>query len=103
MRERLLAHGLGLLRRTVDVTRAVLLVADQALLAEDAQDRAYGGVGRRIGEVLHDLGHRGLAAAVQDVHDLSLAAREVSGVGTSGHKGPHMERDVVASRPTSRL
>ena len=83
-----LARELGGLRRIVHVARAVFLEADQLLLAEDPQHGAHGGVGGRIGEVAHDLGHRGLAALMEDVHDLPLAAGQGM-VGLLLHEEDH--------------
>src|SRR6476620_824390 len=74
--EHILARRLGRRRRVVHETRAVFLEMDHLLLAEDPQYGSHGRVGGRIGEVAHDLGHRGLAASVEDVHDLPLAARQ---------------------------
>src|SRR3712207_7845552 len=61
----------------VHVARPVLLVADQLLLAEDPQHRAHGGVGGRVGEVGHDLGHGGFATPVRsEEHTSELQSRQ---------------------------
>jgi hypothetical protein len=57
---------------------------DEALLGQDAKHGAHRRVGRRIGQRLHDLGHGRFAAAMQDLHDLPLAAAQVFGDGTLG-------------------
>ena len=61
----------------VDVTRAVLLVADVPLFLEDPQQRADGRIARRFRQRGLDLGRRGLAALIKDVEDLPLAAAQI--------------------------
>jgi hypothetical protein len=51
------------------------------LLLENAEERAHGGGARRIRELVVDLRGGGVAAAIDDVHDLSFAAGELSGGG----------------------
>ena len=63
---------------------AVLLVADVALLLEDAQLRADGGVAGVARQLRHDVGAGGAAPAVEDVHDLPLAAAQ-RGLQFLGH------------------
>ena len=52
-------------------------MAQVALVFEDAQQRAHGGVAGRIGNRLGDVGGRGLPALEDDVHDLAFAPGEV--------------------------
>ena len=68
-------HGGG-----VDIAEALLVVPDVPFVFEDAQLRPHGGVVRGAGQRGHALGGRGAADAIQDVHDLALAAGE-GGVG----------------------
>ena len=63
--------------RHIEVAWTILLVPHVALVFEDAQHRAHGRIAGRIGEPVEDLRGGRAAAAVQDVHDLPLAAAEV--------------------------
>ena len=51
-------------------------MVDVALVLEDAQLGAYGGIAGVAGELRHHVGGGRAAKAVEDVHDLALAARE---------------------------
>ena len=62
--------------RRVDEPLPVVVVAHVALLLEHAELGADGGVAGVAGEIRHDLGRGGAAAAEEDVHDLALAAGE---------------------------
>ena len=68
-------------RRHVDVADAVLLVPHVALVLEDAQQRADGGVAGRIRHPGADVGGGRPPQAVQDVHDLPLTLTEMPGMG----------------------
>ena len=70
----------------VHVARPVLEVADDPLLLERAEERAHRRVARRVGDPLEHVGHCRPAAAVEEVHDLPLAAAEAVGVRV-GHDG----------------
>src|SRR5262249_25623396 len=61
-------------RRLIDVSRAVALVPDMALLLENGEMRADRGIGRRIGDLLEDLRSGCPAELVERIHDLALAA-----------------------------
>ena len=80
MGERRLACRVAACDGQVDVGAPFLLVADVALLLEDAQERSDGGVARRVGESFHHLGGGGSADAEEEVHDLSLASAQVAAV-----------------------
>ena len=54
------------------------------LLFQDAEKGANGGLAGRVVQVGQDLGRRGLAAAVDDLHDLPLTAAE-AGSGWANH------------------
>src|SRR5690606_25195511 len=80
-------HGGG-----VDVARAVLCVREVPLLFQDAEHGPDGRVARRVRKALHHLGGGGPFEAVDDVHDLPLAAAEVDrGHGRSGKVRPYGE------------
>src|SRR5215469_353512 len=74
---------LGLVARHyghVDITQAFGQMADVALLFQHAQHGAHG---RVAGGIVHSLAHfggGGLAVAVEDVHDLPLAAAQLVGL-----------------------
>ena len=68
----LLPHG-----REIDEARTVVLAGEQAALDHDLEQLANAGRAGRVGQVGADLLHRRAAAAVQDVHDLALAAGQV--------------------------
>jgi hypothetical protein len=53
---------------------------EMAFLLDDAQQRAHGGVTGGIGQRFMDLRRRGLAARVDDVHDLTLPPAEMVAV-----------------------
>ncbi len=74
-------------RREVDVAQPDLFVSHEAFAFEHAKLGAHGRVVRVPAEVGHHLGRGGPAAAVEDVHDLALAAAQsVLGVlKDSGH------------------
>jgi hypothetical protein len=63
--------------REIDVTVALLAMADVALGFEDAEEGADGGVTWGIGEILEDLGGGGVLSGVEDVHDLAFTAAEL--------------------------
>ncbi len=51
-------------------------MGDLAFLRQDAENRPYRGVSRRIGQVGHYFRDGGFAAPEEDVHDLALASSE---------------------------
>jgi len=69
----------------VDVTQAVFFVADMALLFEDAELGADGGIAGLSGDFCEDLAHGGAFEFVENVHDLAFAAGEGVGLGFSRH------------------
>ena len=70
----------------VDVAGAVPLVAQIALGLEVPQHAAHGRVTRRVGQLLEHLDGAGAAEAVDDLHDLALAAAERA-EGVVYHRG----------------
>src|SRR6185437_10802952 len=80
--------------RVIDVARALFFVPEMALLLEDAEQRAHRGGARRIGDLIVDLGRRGVTAAVDDVHDLPFAAAELRRGGSGGHGASGSSRKV---------
>src|SRR5437764_526406 len=60
----------------VDVPEPFFLVPDMPLRLEHPQLSAHGRITGVSGEVLHNVGGRGASAPVEDVHDLTLAARQ---------------------------
>ena len=69
----------------VDVTQAVLLVANVTLFFEHAELGADGGVAELIGELRQDLPDGGALQLIEDVHDLALAAGESAWLGLFRH------------------
>ena len=57
------------------------MMLEVSLLLEYTKQRSHGGVGGRLGEVGSYLRRGRPAEPVEDVHDLSLSAREVCGCG----------------------
>ena len=82
--------------RQVDVSRALGLVAGVTLLFEDAEQRPDGGVARRIGKRLANLGGSRRALRVQDVENLAFSAGK--GVGVCGHAKNIAPADYLALR-----
>src|SRR5687767_1094945 len=62
--------------RCVDVALAVHAVLQMLLVDQDSQQRADRGVARRVVDLLENLRRGGFAQAVDDLHDLPLAAAE---------------------------
>ena len=81
-------------RGKVDEARPVVLAREQAAVDHDLEQLAHAGRARRIGQLGADLLDRRAAAAVEDLHDLALAAGEVDGVGLGMRLGL---RDVEAN------
>src|SRR5665213_895284 len=75
----------GVAGRVVDVSRAVFLISDEVLLAQDAENRPDCRVGGWIRKLIHDLGDSRLGAAIEDVHHLPLSARQGCSFGLLGH------------------
>jgi len=63
--------------RQVEVAVAVELVAEMALVLEDAEHRPDCRIARRIREPGEDVGRADPALAIDDVHDLPLATAEI--------------------------
>src|SRR5262245_16636436 len=69
-------------RRRIQVAKAVLLVANVALLLETTEHDADRGIGRRIRQPCMNLAGRCTVSQGKDrVHDLALTAREAAGTG----------------------
>mgnify|MGYP003454481124 CR=1 FL=1 len=70
--------------RHIDVTGAVLFVADVAFRFEKPQQGADGRIARRLRQPGLDLGGSGAAPGEEDVEDLPLASADVEVCGTFG-------------------
>src|SRR5215203_6464574 len=60
--------------RQVDVLESLFLVTHMALRLQYAQLSAHGRIAGLAGKGLHEVGRRGTADLIEDVHDLPLAA-----------------------------
>ena len=76
MAQRRFTRGVPRYRGHVHVAQSFFLVPHVPLVFEHTELRADGGVARIARELIHHLAGRGAAAAVEDVHDLALAARQ---------------------------
>ena len=63
-------------RGGVDVPPLLRAMLEMPLVNEDRQQRPHGGIAGRIGQGGMDVGRRGFALGVHDVHDLSFAAAQ---------------------------
>src|SRR5216117_1236070 len=71
-------------RRHKHIAGAVFLVAQMPFLLEHPQQRAYGGISRRIGELIEHLGGGGAAGTINHVHDLPFPTAQL-GIRFFGH------------------
>src|SRR5215475_1060367 len=77
MFQRRLPHFMPRYRRRVNISKPYLFVADVLLVFQHSQLCSYCGIARIAGEVGHHLAGSRATSPIQDVHDLSFAARQI--------------------------
>src|SRR4051812_1833250 len=65
--------------REINVSRAVLLVSQVPLFLEDSKERSDSGRHRRLRKLVVNFRRGRVTVTVDDVHDLTFAATQVSG------------------------
>src|SRR6266550_890149 len=75
--QRRLPRSLARNGRHEHVAGAVLLMTEMAFFLEHAQERAHGGITRRIRELIEHLGGGGTAGPVDHVHDLPFPTAQL--------------------------